>query len=344
MKPAPSFIQTDSIPGRTIAAGGREMLFFSGYAYLGMNYVPAFTSLVKEGIDRYGLSMPSSRISNTRLALFEEMEALLSHITGQEDTVCLASGFSAGNLAAGLLTPDVLPAPGTHPAVSKTPARENTYDAWIQAVKTSAVNTSTSIVADAVNIFTPCINDFSFLKNTAAVTALIDDSHGIGLTGNNGNGVADRLPQGHNYLVSYSLSKAFNLVGGAISCSREQANRLRSRSEYTAATALSPAFVYAFIKGQSLYQQQRQQLQANTALFAQMTAHITGLRHHTALPVFVLPESMDEKWLYAQNVVISSFAYPDPAGKKIQRIIINALHTENDLQYLADTLGRAPGR
>lgn len=341
--PTASFIQTDAVPGRTITVNGSELLFFSGYAYLGMNYVPAFTELVKEGIDKYGLSMPSSRISNTRLTLFEEMEQLLSHITGQEETVCLASGFAAGSLATTLLGSTVLAAPGSHPAVNKNASLFTAHD-WQTSVLKAAAAGPTHIVADAVNIFTPQVNDFSFLNNCTPVTALIDDSHGIGLTGLQGNGVAERLPAGHNYIISYSLSKAFNLVGGAVSCSSREAARLRSRPEYTAATALSPAFVYAFIKGQPLYQQQREKLRMNTVLFAQMIASMSDIGHDAQLPIFVLPENIDENKLIELGVVISSFAYPNPSGKKIQRIVINALHTENDLQYLAHALQQVQPR
>ena len=82
-----------STPGRTAFEKGREYLFFSGYAYLGLQHVPRFTALVKEGIDRYGWLYPSARISNTRLDLFAQCEALLSEITGAEDTVLTSSGF-----------------------------------------------------------------------------------------------------------------------------------------------------------------------------------------------------------------------------------------------------------
>ncbi|GGH74451.1 7-keto-8-aminopelargonate synthetase-like enzyme [Filimonas zeae] len=336
-------IHTDDKPGRTLRMNGRDYLFFSGYAYLGMNHVPAFTDLVKEGIEKYGLSFPSSRISNTRLSLFEAMEQLLSSITNQQATVCMASGFSAGTLANTLLSPAVLAAPGTHPAVYKGVSPLPDESSWQVAVHTAAGKAPTAFVADAVNIFQPGIRDFSFLKGLDSVTALIDDSHGIGITGIDGSGVTGTLPHGPAYIITYSLSKAFNLVGGAISCSQEQASQLRSLPEYTAATSLSPAYVYAFIQGQPLYQQQRKQLLHNMQLFAQMTASIPGILHHPQLPVFVLPDTVSEQLLLERHIIISSFAYPTPESKKIKRVVINALHTEQDLQQLATTLHQLSG-
>lgn len=333
-------LHTDDKPGRVFHTNGREYLFFSGYAYLGMSHVTSFTDLVKEGLDKYGLSFPSSRISNTRLLLFEALEQLLCSITGQEATVCMASGFSAGTLASALLSAPVLAAAAAHPAIFKSAAPSAVYPHWQDTVLQSAMQRPTSLAADAVDIFTPGITDFRFLKGLSSVTALIDDSHGIGITGNNGNGVTDRLPSGPSYIIAYSLSKAYNLVGGAISCSMELANRLRNLPEYTAATSLSPAYIYAFIKGQPLYQQQRSRLTHNIRLFAQMTTDIPGIQHHPQLPVFVLPGQVCEQQLQEQQIIISAFAYPKPDSKKIKRVVLNALHTEQDLQYLANALRR----
>ena len=41
----------DATPGRSTVVNQKEYLFFSGYAYLGMHHVQAFTELIKEGID-----------------------------------------------------------------------------------------------------------------------------------------------------------------------------------------------------------------------------------------------------------------------------------------------------
>src|SRR3954453_15264790 len=94
-----SMLTFNERPGRTAFVNNEEHLFFSGYSYLGMQYVPEFVALLKEGIDKYGWLFPSSRISNTRLKLYEECEVLLSSVTGTEDTVLVSSGFTAGRMA-----------------------------------------------------------------------------------------------------------------------------------------------------------------------------------------------------------------------------------------------------
>lgn len=328
-------------PGRTCVIDGKEYLFFSGYAYLGMNCVKAFTDLVKDGIDKYGLLFPSSRISNTRLAIYSTFENLLSNITGSENTACFSSGYLAGKAVTGLFN-KIYNAPDSHPAILRSTASQETFEEWADEI-VNAINLSREensvIAADAVNVITATVNDFSFVEHIEKkVTVIIDDSHGIGLIGENGRGICKLVPSSANaeYIFTYSLSKAFGIAGGAVSGAAETISLLRSSPAYTATTSVSPAFIHAFIHAQNYYEQQRKVLRSNIAYFAKLVKEL-NLQRHSQLPVFVLP-GIDDEILLQKNIIISSFAYPNPEGKKVQRIVLNALHTKSDLEYLANVL------
>lgn len=313
-------------PGRTAIVDGKECLFFSGYSYLGMSHVPAFNELVKEGFDKYGLLFPSSRISNTRLSLFEEAEALLSVLTGSEETVLASSGFTAGQMSVLVYNQKIHCLPYAHPAIQS--GNTNEGDKHI-------------IATDSINVLNATVTDFSFLQQSPADICIVDDSHGFGLLGERGGGIAFSLPKLNvEYVLTYSLSKACNIIGGAISCTKQTANKLRALPSYAAGTAASPAYLYAFIKGQSLYALQREKLKKNIAFFQSLIKNIEGVKYNPQLPVFILPGTVDEEKLFADNIIISSFAYPDPNGKKIQRIVLNALHTEEDMERLINCLLR----
>ncbi len=317
----------DEKPGRTAMVNGKGYLLFSGYSYLGMQHVPEFIALVKEGIDKYGWIFPSSRISNTRLKLYEECEALLCSITGKAGTVIVSSGFTAGRMATEKCKDKLINIEPSHPA--------------IQGNMQKIITQGKIFAVDSVDIFNAAITDFSFTgKSNQKKIIIVDDSHGIGVIGKNGEGIASALPQKEitEYIITYSLSKAFNITAGAISCSKPFANELRSMPAYTAGTAPSPALLYAFIKGAGLYAHQREKLKSNMHYFQSLISHIDSIIFHKQLPVFILPEMTDEKALFKKNIVISSFAYPYASGKKIKRVIINALHTKNDLELLAQVL------
>lgn len=315
----------DTLPGRTAFVKGTEHLFFSGYGYLGLPFVDEFKALVKEGMDKYGWLFPSSRISNTRIALFEECEHLLSSITGCGETVLVSTGYIAGRLATSLFEDSVINLQPSHPAI-KRPNQLN--DKGIFAV-------------DAINILTSTVTGINSINQlTGLTTLLIDDSHGVGLTGNNGAGASSyttRLP-GVDYIFTYSLSKAWGINAGAISCPKAIAAQYRCKPAYTGATAPSPALVYAFTKGQHIYAQQREKLRENIRYFKSLTAGIPGINNNETLPIFILPPTVDETALADKGIIISSFAYPDPTGPKIQRAVLNALHTKQDLEKLAEHL------
>jgi 7-keto-8-aminopelargonate synthetase-like enzyme len=314
-------------PGRTAYVNGQEYLFFSGYAYLGMHYVPEFLALVKEGINKYGWLFPSSRVSNTRLALYEECEALLSSIAQAEDTVLVSSGFIAGKLATALWHKEVFNLDPSHPAIQANNNRASENESHVLAI-------------DSVNVLTANITDFSFVNNNEQKIIIIDDSHGIGLIGRDGEGICNALITNKNtsYVLTYSLSKAWNITGGAISCSKSIADMLRTQPHYTACTPPPPSALYAFAKGQHLYRMQRERLKNNISYFQSLIKGLDEIHFNCGLPIFILPETIDEQKLFAKHIIISSFSYPDPKGKKIQRVVLNALHTKNDLEILADNL------
>lgn len=335
----------DQAPGRTAVIDKKEFLFFSGYNYLGMNFVQEFLALLQEGVGKYGWLFPSSRVSNTRLTVYEECEALLSEITGTEETVLFASGFSAGHAAVLSQESRILNAPGAHPAIRGQRAGMPDFKAWsrwlVEKVNSEESGEYRGIAADSLNPLTATIYDFSFLTGIRKeLSVIIDDSHGIGLTGKKGSGASAIVPRLPNieYLFSYSLSKAFGITAGAVSCTRSQASVLRALPEYAAVTPPLPAQAYAFVKGQHLYARQRQKLSENIRYFAECLKDIKGVHYHPDLPVFVLPPDFDESLLAREGIVISSFAYPDPSGDKLNRIVVNALHTRQDLDYAASCL------
>ncbi len=307
--------QFNESPGRTAIINGKEYLFFSGYSYLGMQKVQAFSELIKEGLDKYGFLFASSRISNTRLKLYEEFESLLSLLTGMKDSVSVSSGFMAGQLAVSVLSP-IKNAPFSHAAITQKKWEQNIFEDWQKEI---IENEPPVLATDSINILTAKMNDFSFLNQIKKpVKIIIDDSHGIGLTGEDGKGITSYIPQNENidYFISYSLSKAFGIMGGAISCSKHDADLFRSSSIYTSSTAMSPASMFAFIHGQDLYKKQRNQLNENKVFFQNQIKEILALKYDAALPIFVLPETVDENYLFEKGIIISSFAYPDPKGKK----------------------------
>jgi 7-keto-8-aminopelargonate synthetase-like enzyme len=343
------FHQLDSVHGRTCRLNNKDYLFFSGYDYLGMQAQTEFKSSVKEGLDKYGWLHASSRISNTQLKLYHELENALSALTGHEDTVTFSSGYMAGQAVSKLLAgyKTVFKAPGTHPALSVTDTQslQTTFEDWSTEVTAHIHNKIShepvAVFFDSINIFKPSINDISFLDNIdpkQKLLVIIDDSHGIGLIGENGKGISHFISQKKNinYIIIYSLSKAFNINGGAVSCSKKLADTLRETTAYSASTALSPAMAFAFLQSKKLYSLQLQFLKKSISYFLK---HINqNVLSNADLPIAVLKEPGIENKLFKKNIIISSFNYPLASSPKTNRIVLNAAHTKKDITELISAL------
>ncbi|RPD38344.1 aminotransferase class I/II-fold pyridoxal phosphate-dependent enzyme [Chitinophaga barathri] len=340
------FSITDSTPGRTAQIEGRSCLFFSGFAYLGMHVSHAFRDLLAEGLERYGSVYPSSRIGNLQLRLYEELEHALAAQLHQQSAACFSSGYLAAQAAVtyAVSKGEALYSPGAHPAIRYPGAQipAGSWAAWIDTV-VDMVNLGEDhqyvIIADAVNPLTATINDFSALKGLKRKTfVLIDDSHGLGILGPEGEGIISLLPanEGIRYLITASLAKAYSLEGGMVAGHAGDIAAIRKLPLFTASTTMIPAYAHAFLKAQSAFANARKRLQKNILTMEGLTAGIAAISHQPSLPVFVLEDREEDvnEYLLGRDTIISSFAYPDPQGPKIHRVVLSALHTRADIEIL----------
>ncbi len=340
------FSITDSTPGRTAQTEGRSCLFFSGFAYLGMHVSHTFRDLLAEGLERYGSVYPSSRIGNLQLRLYEETEHALAAHLHQQSAACFSSGYLAAQAAVtyAVTKGETLYAPNTHPALrypgAQAPA--GNWSDWMDTV-IDMVNLGADhqyvIIADAVNPLTAVINDFSGLKELRRKTfVLIDDSHGLGILGPDGEGIISLLPANESvrYLITASLAKAYSLEGGMVAGHAADIAAIRKLPLFTASTAMIPAYAHVFLQAQQVFANARKRLQKNILTMEGLAEGIAAIRHQSSLPMFVLEDREEDvnEYLLGRDTIISSFAYPDPQGPKIHRVVLSALHTRADIEIL----------
>ena len=115
------------------------------------------------------------------------------------------------------------------------------------------------------------------------------------------------------------------------------ADKLRQHPDYAGSTAIGPAFMYAFMKSKKLYSQQREKLFKNIS-FLKRSMPPSCLENKSDLPVFICRDKDAEEKFYKKDMIISSFHYPYPDSEKMNRIIINALHTKKDLLRIGKVL------
>lgn len=333
----------------------RKKLFFGGTAYLGMPWNEQLKQLVFEGIEKYGINYGASRNNKTTPEVYRQAEAEAADRSGSEDAIIVSSGYLAAQLVVQYYLEGYkfLYAPDTHPAlwIGKPSAPRITYGEWIEQV-ISEVNRSAVpvlIITNSLNNLFPQIYGFDWLNRIYSgrkVTLLVDDSHGIGITGETGEGVYSRIPKlpDIELIVIASMAKALGIDAGLILGEKKTIDQFRASVIYAGASPPPPGFMYAYAMGKDIYLQELERLRNNMLLFSELIDGIADLIFINNFPVYLIDDPSAERSLQESGITLSSFAYPDPAGEPLNRIVLNSTHRPDELRYLAATLRLMKGK
>jgi 7-keto-8-aminopelargonate synthetase-like enzyme len=337
----------DHYPGRSIHVNGKEWLHFSGTAYLGLADHPLYQEKLMEGIRRYGANFGGSRRSNLQLDIFAEAESYLAEWLGVEAVLTVSSGSLAGQLLIKYLEQDHLCdyAPSVHPALIGQGHRFNgTQVQWAQYILALEAHPRRILLSSTVDPLRALAYDFQWLKRLSPknrTTLVLDDSHGLGVLGKAGRGTLSGLPPlpQTQYILLSSMGKALGVPGGLIAGSGELIQALWESPFFGGASPIIPAYLYAFLQCRPLLSEQRERLHHNIRFFTQVNPHREYFRNIPGHPVFYVQDAGLAIFLAQSQILISSFHYPTAKDPKINRIVINAAHTNRDLEKLATLIG-----
>ena len=345
------------LPNRFINLGEREYLFFSGTAYLGIPQNEQFRQVLVDAMQQYGTIFGSSRNGNLRLDIYEKAEVQLAAFANAPAALTLSSGMLAGQAVVNWLkTTDettVFYAPHTHPALWQSPDQQlptDSFNDWAnktfhknQPSITQSLNHSITIFSnslDAVRSETYSFEWVNHLPTDIPITLVVDDSHGIGVLGERGNGIWTQIPNRPNVrlIVTASLAKAMGLPGGVIFADSETIQAIRQTAFFGGCSPIPPAYLYAFTQAKAIYQQAEATLHRNIALAEQRLRPTELFRQAPGYPVFYTENDDLYPFLLKQGILIYSFAYPTAADKANTRIVISAFHEDSDIEQLASAV------
>lgn len=84
----------EDVAGATIRIGGRELINYSSYNYLGTNGSPRIKAAVDAAVDTYGTSVSASRIICGEIPLHQRFEAELAEFIGVDEALVQIGGHS----------------------------------------------------------------------------------------------------------------------------------------------------------------------------------------------------------------------------------------------------------
>lgn len=212
-------------------AAGDQLIDLAGNDYLGLASHPRVIEAAVEAVRTWGTGSTASRLVTGTTTLHEELESSLAAYTGHASALVFSSGYLA-NL--GVVT--ALGGPGTL-LVADDHVHASLVDACrlsrsrVEVVPHNDVDAVSKILADRNEPHAVVLTEsvFSVLSDEAPLAELsavalehnavllVDEAHGLGVTGNGRGSVAAAGLAGVDHvIVTMTLSKAMASQGGVV--------------------------------------------------------------------------------------------------------------------------------
>jgi 8-amino-7-oxononanoate synthase len=339
----------NQLPSNKIILEGKKYHFFSGTAYLGMNQDEDFKKLLIEGMNRYGMSFGSSRNGNLQLDIYQQAEEKLAYWVGAEKSLTVSSGMLAGQVVAQYLKSQgctFFYAPQSHSANFHEPnitLPNLSFEDWASAIGQQILeqNAIYSVIVcnslDALKL-TPYHFDWTNkLPLNQSITLIIDDSHGLGITGKNGSGIFRQISVHGNVklVVVSSLHKAMGIAGGVIFSDNDFIKSLRHTAFFASCSPIAPAYLYAYMNADEIYARNLLKLKTNIEHFNTLIIDNQLFNYQINYPVYYSLNDNLYDFLFKKGIFIYSFAYPIKTGKPNTRVVLSAWHESEQIDFLA---------
>jgi len=336
---------TNYLPSRTFITNNQEYLWFSGTSYLGMPHHQGFRENFMRAFARYGTSWGSSRNSNIRLDIYEKAEVELAKFAKMPAALTVSSGMWAGQLVVNFLqkpNTNFFFAPKTHPALwnGSTLRLEDwekglSYSDWASKIVEKVQECTTeNIIICSDSVGSPYVEAFDFqwinqLPVDKNITVVVDASHSFGVK---------TSPQnvGVRFIITASLNKAMGMTGGVILSDSETVSSIRQSPMFAGASPMMPALLETFVNSLDYFTEQQQKLSENITYFNSLIPQNSFLDYIQNYPAYCTHQSGVHEYLKENGIMTACFPYPTSTDLPVTRLVISALHLEEDLEKLAE--------
>ena len=371
-----TFLTLRSPQGPVVDMEGRgEVIVLSSNNYLGLAAHPAVIEATQTGLDRYGAGTASVRFICGTFEPHLELEAELAELVGTEAALTYASCWNANEAVIPSLTDEntvLISDELNHASIVDAmrlakPARKVVFphsdmDALRQALRATDPGQRKLVVTDGVFSMEGDVARLPEIVGLARehdASVIVDDSHGTGVMGATGRGVAEHFGVlGEIDVITSTLGKALGgAAGGFVASSREVCDLLAQRSRpQLFSNAIPPSIACGALAAVRVLRSQPalvDRLQANTVTFRQRLAE-AGFQpldgDAAIIPIIVGETSFAielSRRLLDEGVFVTGFGYPVVTeGKARVRVqMSSALEPEHLDRSLAafEKVGTAAG-
>ena len=365
-------IVEDSPQGIELTISGKKYLNFCSNDYLGLASHPRVVEAMQRGARNYGAGSGASHLINGHSRAHHQLEEELAAFVGRPRALLFSTGYMAnmGVLSAllgkgdavfedrlnhaslldgGLLSQARLQR-FQHNDSNDLESKLNSSKAETKLVCTDGVFSMDGDVAS--------INELSVVAKKYDAWLMIDDAHGLGVSGATGRGIVESASASIEDvpILVGTLGKAFGTFGAFVAGDDDLIEILIQRARsYIYTTALPPAVAEATRESIKLMDEEawrREKLNDNIKYFKQLIseASLTDTQSSTAIqPVMIgdVKETMalSEK-LKQSGLLVSAIRPPTvPEGTARLRITLSADHSREQIKKLvgvvSDNIGVA---
>lgn len=345
--------------GAHLALKKGKVLNFCSNNYLGLADHPEILKAVITTLNKRGFGLASVRFICGTQDLHLALEKAVSAFLQTEDTLLYSSCFDANG---GFFEPlfdssdaiisDELNHASLIDGIRLCKATRYRYKSndmndlenQLQEAKNARFKV---IVTDGVFSMDGIIADLKQICNLAerySALVMVDDCHGVGLMGENGQGTPEHCDVlGRIDILTGTFGKALGgASGGYVSGRKEIIQMLRQRSRpYLFSNTLAPCIAGGALKALEVVQlkpELRSKLHENTSYFrgkiTKLGFPITS-KEHPIVPILLGEATLAKQFAtlcLEKGVFVTAFSYPVvPKGKARVRVQISSSHSLNDL-------------
>ena len=342
--------------------GGREMISWATYNYLGMSGEPEVTAAAKAALDRYGSSVSASRLVSGEKVIHRELEQAIARFVGTEDCITFVGGHATNETVIGHVV-----GPGDlvlHDALAhnsllqgavlsgarRRPFPHNDFEAAEELLR--QVRSQYRRVLIVVEGIYSMDGDHCDLPRFVALAKrhkallMVDEAHSIGVMGPRGRGIGEHYGVAPTDVDLWmgTLSKALGSCGGYIAGSRTLVRWLKyTVPGFVYSVGLPPAAAGAALGALRVLERQPERvakLLSNARLFLQLaneSGFDTGSSGGSAIVPVILGNSLNSLRLslamFARGISVQPILYPAVEERATRlRFFITSRHTPDQIR------------
>ncbi len=364
----PFFRVHEGVAGATTRIGGRELVNFSSYNYLGLNGHPRVNAAAAAAIERYGTSPSASRLVAGERPIQRELERALAEFYGVEDCIAFVSGHATNVSTLGslfgpkdLILHDALSHNSVLEGIKLSGAHRRSFphNDWqaLDALLDQLRHQFERVLIVIEGLYsmdgdTPDLPRFIDVKTRHQAFLMVDEAHALGTLGPSGRGLAEHYDVSSTSVDIWmgTLSKTLAGCGGYIAGRRVLVELLKYTAPgFVYSVGLSPALAAASLEALRILQEEPgrvAQLQANGRYFYEH-AHArgidTGLSQGHAITAAAIGSSLKavkiSNALLARGYNVQPIVYPAVEEKSARlRFFLSSEHAPAQMQGAIDTL------